>query len=266
MGGGAGRQAKHGMTMQEGSRTVLVTGATAGIGAAVARRFAEAGFAIVAAGRRADRLEDLKQDLGANCHVVPLDVTRRAEVEAAIASLPDRFRAIDVLVNNAGLGLGPTEMPGSDPDDWDRMVDTNIKGLLSVTHAVLPGMIERNRGHIFNLGSIAGAYPLGSTVYGGTKAFAITFSRGLRRDLHGRRIRVTLVEPGSVRTEFNLVRTKGAVKSVSDSQWVYEPMEPEDIAEAIYGCHALPENVNVNRIELMPLGQATGTFTGKHVD
>ncbi len=252
--------------MQEGSRTILVTGASSGIGAAVARRFAHAGFWVVAAGRRAERLSELKQELGSDCHVVPLDVTQRSAVEAAVASLPERFRGIDVLVNNAGLGLGPTEMPGSDPDDWDRMIDTNIKGLLYVTHAVLPGMVARNRGHIFNLGSIAGAYPLGSTVYGGTKSFVITFSRGLRRDLQGRRIRVTLVEPGSVRTEFNLVRTKGAVKSVDESQWVYDPMEPADIAEAIFGCHALPENVNVNRIELMPLGQATGTFTGKHVE
>ncbi len=252
--------------MEAQPKVVLVTGATSGIGNAVARRFAAAGSKIVAAGRRIDRLEVLRQEIGPACHVLQLDVRNRSEVEAALGSLPSGFNAIDVLVNNAGLGLGPTEMPGSDPDDWDRMIDTNIKGLLYVTNSILRGMIERNRGHIFNLGSIAGSYPLGSTVYGGTKAFAVNLSRGLRRDVLGKRIRITLVEPGSVRTEFNLVRTKGAVRSVAEPQWSYEPLEPEDIAEAIFACHALPENVNVNRIEVMPLGQATGTFIGTHVD
>ena len=244
--------------------TVLVTGATAGLGAATARRFAAAGCKLVLAGRRADRLEAMKKELNVPVHTLVLDVQKRKAVEAAIAGLPKEFAAIDVLVNNAGLALGLEPAHKADLDDWDTMVDTNVKGLVYVTRAVLPGMIERNKGHIINLGSTAGSYPYpGGNVYGASKAFVRHFSLNLRADIVGSRVRVTSLEPGLVETDFSLVRFKGDADKAAGIYKGVEAMQPEDIAETIFFVATLPERVNVNRIELMALMQASGPLVVK---
>jgi len=240
---------------------VLVTGASAGFGAAIARRFAAAGHRIIAAGRRTDRLEALANDIGRD-KVLPLilDVRDRDAVAAAIASLPADFAEIDLLVNNAGLALGLESAQAADLDNWDTMVDTNIKGLMYVTRAVLPGMVARNRGHVVNIGSTAGAYAYpGGNVYGATKAFVRQFSLNLRADLQGTRVRVTDVAPGLVGgTEFSSVRFGGDTGRV---QKVYEgadALTPEDIAETVFWAATLPARVNINFVELMPVTQSFG--------
>ena len=237
---------------------ILVTGATAGFGAAIARRFAAEGARIIAAGRRRERLDALATELGPDrIHPLVLDVRDRAAVEAAIAGFPAEFADIDLLVNNAGLALGLTPAPQADLDDWETMVDTNVKGLMYVTRAVLPGMVARNRGQIVNLGSIAATYPYpGGNVYGATKAFVRQFSLNLRADLLGTKIRVTDIEPGLVGgTEFSAVRFGDAQKAAK----LYEgadALTPEDIAEAVHWVATLPARVNINAIEMMPVTQA----------
>lgn len=239
---------------------VLVTGATAGFGAVIARRFAADGAKIVAVGRRADRLAALAAELGAErCLALPLDVADRAAVAAAMAGLPDSFAAIDVLVNNAGLARGLAPAQGADLDDWDAMVDVNVKGLMYVTHAVLPGMVARDRGHVVNIGSTAGEFPYpGGNVYGATKAFVRQFSYNLRADLFGTRVRVTDIEPGLVGgTEFSTVRFGDATKAAA----VYagtEPLTPEDIADAVHWVATRPARVNVNLVQVMPVVQSFG--------
>lgn len=238
---------------------VLVTGATAGFGAVIARQFAADGHRIVAVGRRADRLAALVAELGAErVHPVVMDVRDRAGVAAAIAALPPEWAEIDLLVNNAGLAVGTEPAQAADLDGWDAMVDTNIKGLMYVTHAVLPGMVARNRGHIVNLGSTAAVYPYaGGNVYGATKAFVRQFSLNLRADLTGTRVRVTDVAPGLVGgTEFSGVRFRGDGDKAAK---VYEgagALTPEDVAETVRWVASLPERVNVNIVELMPVSQS----------
>ena len=184
--------------------TVFVTGASSGFGAAVARRFAADGARVIAAARRADRVRDLADELGPHVLPLTLDVRDRAAVADAVAGLPQEFAAIDLLVNNAGLALGLNPAQDADLDDWDQMIDTNCKGLVYCTRAILPGMVARGRGHVINLGSVAGTYPYpGGNVYGGTKAFVHQFSLNLRSDLHGTGVRVTCVEPGMADTEFS---------------------------------------------------------------
>ncbi|MGH7910828.1 MAG: SDR family NAD(P)-dependent oxidoreductase, partial [Candidatus Dormibacteraceae bacterium] len=197
--------------MTEKERTVLVTGASSGFGEAAARRFAEDGDRVIAAARRLDRVQALASDFPrGNVHALQLDVRDRDAVAAAIAGLPGPFAAIDILVNNAGLALGLGPAQEADFDQWDQMVDTNCKGLTYLARAVLPGMVARRRGHVINLGSIAGTYPYpGGNVYGGTKAFVHQFSLNLRADLLGSRVRVTCVEPGMAESEFSVVRFKG---------------------------------------------------------
>jgi 3-hydroxy acid dehydrogenase/malonic semialdehyde reductase len=240
---------------------VFVTGATSGFGAAIARRFAAEGHHIIAAGRRQDRLEALRQECGAaRIHPLTLDVRDRAAVDAAVASLPPELSAIDILVNNAGLALGLEPAQRTDPDQWEQMVDTNIKGVMYVTRAVLPGMVERRRGHIINLGSIAGtyAYP-GGNVYGATKAFVRQFSLGLRADLFGTPIRVTSVEPGLVGgTEFSAVRFGGDAQKASKIYDGADALTPGDVAEAVHWVASLPPRVNINAIEMMPVTQSFG--------
>lgn len=242
------------------SKIVLVTGATSGFGEATATVFAKAGYKVIVTGRRKERLLDLKNTL-AGCDILPLcfDVTNKKEVFDAIASLPAEYKNIDILVNNAGLALGLGKANDADLDDWETMVDTNIKGLLYVTKAVLPIMVERKSGYIFNLGSIAGNWPYeGGNVYGATKAFVKQFSLNLRTDLRGTNIRVTNVEPGFSKTEFSDVRFKGDKERADQVYKGTKALDKEDIANAIFSLSQLPAHVNVNRIEMMPTMQTCG--------
>jgi NADP-dependent 3-hydroxy acid dehydrogenase YdfG len=248
--------------------TILITGASSGFGAATARRFADEGWRLVLCARRQERLEEMQKSLGGPdvVHIIKLDVRDRDAVMEKLGNLPEPFDAVDVLVNNAGLGLGLAPAWDCDVDDWDTMVDTNIKGLMYTTRAVLPGMVERNRGHVVDLGSIAGNWPYpGGNVYGSTKAFVQQFSRNLRADLIGTRVRVTNVEPGLCETEFSLVRFKGD-KAKADS--LYEGKDPivgDDIAEIIHWVTNLPPHVNINSIEVMPISQTWGALPVKPV-
>ena len=242
------------------SKIVLVTGATSGFGEATATVFAKAGYKVIVTGRRKERLLDLKNTL-VDCDILPLcfDVTNKKEVFDAIASLPAEYKNIDILVNNAGLALGLGKANDADLDDWETMVDTNIKGLLYVTKAVLPIMVERRSGYIFNLGSIAGNWPYeGGNVYGATKAFVKQFSLNLRTDLRGTNIRVTNVEPGFSKTEFSDVRFKGDKERADQVYKGTKALDKEDIANAIFSLSQLPAHVNVNRIEMMPTMQTCG--------
>jgi 3-hydroxy acid dehydrogenase/malonic semialdehyde reductase len=240
---------------------VLVTGATSGFGAAIARRFAVEGHHVIAAGRRRERLDDLIQELGdSHVHALPLDVRDRRAVESALDALPAPLAAIEVLVNNAGLALGLAPAHQASLEEWERMVDTNIKGVMYLTRALLPGMVARNRGHVINMGSVAGAHPYpGGNVYGATKAFVRQFSLNLRADLHGTRVRVTDVEPGLVGgTEFSVVRFGGDTRRAAQLYAGTDALTAEDVAATVYWIATLPERVNVNLIELMPVTQSFG--------
>jgi len=241
--------------------TVFVTGASSGFGAAVARRFAADGARVVAAARRTGRLQSLAAEFGPQVLPLELDVRDRAGVAVAVSRLPEEFQAIDVLVNNAGLALGLGPAQEAELDDWDQMIDTNCKGLTYCTRAILPGMVARGRGHVINLGSVAGRYPYpGGNAYGGTKAFVHQFSLNLRSDLHGTGVRVTCVEPGMADTEFSLVRF-GGDKGKADNVYAgMQPMTADDIAEAIHWAASLPGHVNVNTIELMATAQSWAPF------
>lgn len=244
--------------------TVLVTGATAGFGQAVAKRYLAEGHQVVAAGRRAERLADLKAGLPADqqarLHTVVLDVTDKEAVFSLPQQLPQAFAGVNILVNNAGLALGLEPAHRVDLTDWERMVDTNIKGLMYMTRAFLPGMVERGRGHVFNLGSIAGRYPYpGGNVYGGTKAFVRQFSLNLKSDLLGTPVRVTDIAPGLCSgTEFSNVRFKGDDSKAAKVYEGVQALTATDIAEAIYWASTLPAHVNINIIEMMPASQASG--------
>lgn len=241
--------------------TVLVTGATAGFGAATAHRFAGAGHRVIASGRRQDRLDALKSDIGDLLHTVRFDVSDRAAVNAAIEGLPAGFADIDVLVNNAGLALGLDPADSANLDDWDTMIDTNIKGLTYCTRAVLPGMVSRGRGHIINIGSVAASYPYpGGNAYGATKAFVRQFSLNLRSDLLGKNVRVTCVEPGLAETEFSLVRFKGDADKAAAPYQGIDNLTADDIAECCFFAATLPAHVNINTLEVMPTNQAFSPF------
>ena len=238
---------------------IFVTGATAGFGQSITRRFIATGHKVIASGRRAERLQELKQELGDNLYTVQLDVRNRAAIEEAIAALPAEWRDIDVLVNNAGLALGVEPAHKASVEDWENMIDTNNKGLVYMTRAVLPAMVERNVGHIVNIGSIAGSWPYaGGNVYGATKAFVRQFSLNLRTDLHGTALRVTDIEPGLVGgTEFSNVRFKGddgRADAVSEGTTA---LTAEDVTEAVYWVTTLPKHVNINTLEIMPVTQTT---------
>jgi 3-hydroxy acid dehydrogenase/malonic semialdehyde reductase len=238
---------------------IFVTGATAGFGQSITRRFIATGHKVIASGRRAERLKELKDELGDNLYTVQLDVRNRAAIDEVIASLPAEWRNIDVLVNNAGLALGVEPAHKANIEDWENMIDTNNKGLVYMTRAVLPAMVERNVGHIVNIGSIAGSWPyLGGNVYGATKAFVRQFSLNLRTDLHGTALRVTDIELGLVGgTEFSNVRFKGDDDKAGQ---VYEgttALTAEDVTEAVYWVTTLPKHVNINTLEIMPVTQTT---------
>ena len=236
---------------------IFVTGATAGFGQSITRRFIANGHKVIATGRRNERLQALKEELGDNLYTLQLDVRNRAAIEEAFASLPAEWRNIDVLENNAGLALGIEPAHKANIDDWEAMIDTNTKGLVYMTRAVLPQMVERNIGHIINIGSIAGSWPYaGGNVYGATKAFVRQFSLNLRTDLHGTALRVTDIEPGLVGgTEFSNVRFKG---DDGKAEKVYEgttALTAEDVTEAVYWVATLPKHVNINTLEMMPVSQ-----------
>ena len=237
---------------------IFVTGATAGFGETITRRFIQQGHKVIATGRRQERLDELKSELGESLFTLKLDVRDREGVLKAVDSLPAPWREVDVLVNNAGLALGMEPAHKANLDDWENMIDTNNKGLVYMTRALLPGMVERRRGHIVNLGSTAGRWPYaGGNVYGATKAFVRQFSLNLRTDLVGTKVRVTDIEPGLVGgTEFSAVRFKGDNDKVANIYKNVDPLTPEDIAEAVYWVTTLPAHVNINVLEMMPVNQS----------
>lgn len=243
------------------NRTVFITGATSGFGEACARLFIKKGARVVATGRRGDRLGQLKKELGANLHTLAFDVRDNAAVAKAIKSLPKKFAAVDILINNAGGALGFSSFDQASLDDAEAMVEANILGVIYCTHALLPAMVKRNAGHIVNLSSVAGTYPYpGGNVYGGTKAFVTQFSLNLRADLLGRNVRVTSIEPGMAETEFSLVRFHGNREKAAAVYKGVQPLSSEDVANAILWCVTQPMHVNVNRLELMPTQQAFSAF------
>ncbi|ASN85695.1 MULTISPECIES: bifunctional NADP-dependent 3-hydroxy acid dehydrogenase/3-hydroxypropionate dehydrogenase YdfG [Pectobacterium] len=237
---------------------IFVTGATAGFGESITRKFISAGHKVIATGRRQERLDALKAELGDALYPLKLDVRDRQAIEQAVATLPAEWRTIDVLVNNAGLALGLEPAHKASVDDWENMIDTNNKGLVFMTRALLPAMVERNIGHVINIGSTAGNWPYaGGNVYGASKAFVQQFSLGLRADLSGTRIRVTNIEPGLVGgTEFSAVRFKGNDDKVSKTYDNTTPLTAEDVSEAVFWVATLPAHVNINTLEMMPVSQS----------
>lgn len=243
---------------------VLITGATSGFGAEMARKFVQSGHKVIATGRRKSRLDGLSTELGTALLPVEMDVSDKSSVNAALASLPAAWQEIDVLVNNAGLALGIEPAHRASLDEWETMIDTNCKGLVTVTHAILPGMVGRGRGTVINLGSVAGTYPYpGGNVYGATKAFVDQFTMNLRADLIGTGVRATNIAPGLCGgTEFSNVRLKDDAAAAK----VYEgtvPLTAKDIAETAYWIATLPPHVNINYIEMMPTCQGFSPFAIK---
>ncbi|MCA0903580.1 SDR family NAD(P)-dependent oxidoreductase [Qipengyuania aquimaris] len=242
-------------------KTALVTGATSGIGEATVRALVASGWRCVATGRRKERLDALVADLGADkVHGASFDVRDEAARDAALDGLPQAFSSIDLLVNNAGLALGTAPAQEADLDQWKTMIETNVTALASITHKLLPGLIER-KGAIINISSVAANYPYpGGNAYGGTKAFVRQFSLGLRGDLHGTGVRVCSIEPGMVETEFTLVRTGGNEEAHEMLYGGADPMTAGDIAETVRWVAELPPHLNINTLELMPVSQSFGGF------
>lgn len=244
---------------------VLVTGATAGFGAEMARKFVRHGHRVIAAGRRKERLDALAGELGADLLPVELDVTSKASIDAALAALPADWQEIDVLVNNAGLALGVEPAHNASLDEWETMIDTNCKGLVTMTRRILPQMVARNSGLIINIGSVAGGYPYpGGNVYGATKAFVDQFTLNLRADLVGTGVRATNIAPGLCGgTEFSNVRLRGDDAAAAKVYEGAEPLNPADIADTAYWIATLPRHININMIEMMPTCQGFSAFTVK---
>jgi 3-hydroxy acid dehydrogenase / malonic semialdehyde reductase len=243
-------------------KTAFITGATSGFGRACVEMFAEKGWNLVLSGRREERLQELQEKFTeVDVHTIVCDVRHREQVEKMVQELPESHTDIDLLVNNAGLALGMKAAQDADLDDWDTMVDTNIKGLMYVTRALLPGMVSRGKGHIINMGSVAGSWPYpGGNAYGATKAFVEQFSNNLRADLHGTGIRVSNVEPGLAKSEFSMVRFHGDKEKADAVYKGTEPLRPEDIAEIVYWLADRPGHVNINRLEVMPVCQSWSPF------
>jgi 3-hydroxy acid dehydrogenase/malonic semialdehyde reductase len=243
---------------------VLVTGATSGFGAEMARKFVGNGHEVIAAGRRKERLDALAAELGPSLLALEMDVSSKTSIDDALAALPADWREIDVLINNAGLALGIEPAHKASLDEWETMIDTNCRGLVTMTHRLLPAMVARGRGTIINLGSVAGAYPYpGGNVYGATKAFVDQFTLNLRADLVGTGVRATNIAPGLCGgTEFSNVRLKDDAAAAK----VYEgtvPLTAKDIAESAYWIATLPAHVNINYIEMMPTCQGFSSFAVK---
>jgi len=246
-------------------RTVFITGASAGIGKACAEAFASAGASLLLAARRVDRLGELAVELdakhGTRCHCIELDVRRRAQVEDAIGTLSAPWKEIDVLVNNAGLGRGMDKLQEGSPEEWEEMIDTNVKGLLYVTRAVVPGMVARGRGHVINIGSLAGRelYP-GGNVYCASKFAVKALTRGLKMDLLGTPVRVSTVDPGMVETEFSVVRFRGDKDRASSVYKGLKALTGEDIADAVLWVATRPLHVDVTEMVVLPTAQASATL------
>ena len=242
------------------TKTIFITGATAGIGAAAARKFASEGWQVVGTGRRRDRLDALAAELGDFFHPLELDMLEPDSFGSAIEALADRYRGIDLLLNNAGLAPPMSNLQDSEQGPIDVAIDTNVTGLVALTRLLLPGLIER-KGAVINLCSVAATYPYrGGCVYAGTKAFVRQFSLGLRCDLHGTGVRVTTIDPGMIETEFTLVRT-GGDQAASDALYAnMDPMTADDLAGSIWWVATLPPHVNINALELMPVNQSWAGF------
>lgn len=246
------------------AKVVFITGATSGFGRAAARRFAQGGWSLVLTGRRTERLQALRDELAAQVpvHIATLDVRDAASVQAVVDDLPADFRPVTALVNNAGLALAPVPAQKVALQDWHTMIDTNVTGLVNVTHALLPQLLETGAGaSIVNLGSVAGQWPYpGGHVYGASKAFVQQFTYNLRCDLLGTGVRVTDIAPGMAETEFTLVRTKGDQAASDKLYRGTTPLSAEDIAEQIFYVATLPAHININRLEIMPTRQAWSAF------
>lgn len=248
-------------------KIVLITGASSGIGEGCARKFAAMGADLILNGRNLDKLNSLKKELtlnGTDVYILPFDVRDREAVKSAVSSLNGKWCNIDILINNAGLVIGVDKEFEVDPNEWDVMIDTNIKGLLTMTRLIVPGMIERGKGHIINIGSIAGdaAYP-GGSVYCATKAAVKALSDGLRIDLVDTPLRVTNVKPGMVETNFSVVRYRGDKNRADDFYKGIKPLNGDDIAEVVYYAASAPGHVQIAEILVMPTNQATGTISYK---
>ncbi|MDZ8056220.1 MAG: SDR family oxidoreductase [Aulosira sp. ZfuVER01] len=250
------------------NQIILITGASSGIGTACARVFAGVGAKLILAARRLERLQHLadtlNKDFNTEIHLLQLDVRDRAAVESAISSLPLAWSEIDILINNAGLSRGLDKLHEGSFEDWEEMIDTNIKGLLYLTRYVVPGMVKRDRGHVVNIGSIAGhqTYPNGN-VYCGTKAAVRAISEGLKQDLLGTPIRVTSVDPGMVETEFSEVRFHGDNERAKKVYQGVTPLTPDDVADVVFFCVTRSPHVNINEVVLMPVDQASATLVNR---
>lgn len=244
---------------------ILVTGVTSGFGEAITKHFIKQGHKVIGTGRREERLQALKNQLGDDFYPIVLDVRDYNAIEEQLSSLPSAWQEIDVAVNNAGLALGLGHAQEADPTDWETMVDTNTKGVMYIARAVLPAMVKRNKGHIINIGSTAGNWPYeGGNVYGATKAFVRQFSLNLRTDLHGTAVRVTNIEPGLVGgTEFSNIRFKGDDDKAANVYQGTQALTPEDVTETVYWVATLPAHVNINTLEMMPVSQS---YAGLRVD
>lgn len=248
---------------------ILITGASAGIGMSCAHLFAEAGAKLILAARRQERLEqlgaELKGQFNSEIYLLPLDVRDRAAVESSLSSLPESWSSVDILINNAGLSRGLDKLYQGSIEDWEEMIDANVKGLLYVTRSIVPGMVQRGRGHVVNIGSIAGraAYP-GGNVYCASKAAVRAISEGLKQDLLGTQVRVTEIQPGLVETEFSIVRFHG---DTDRAQKVYEdltPLTPDDIADVVFFTVTRSPHVNISEVLLVPTDQANATLVHRH--
>ena len=250
------------------NKIICITGASSGFGEACAFKFSENHYDLIIAGRREEKLNSLKETLekkfGNRVHVLRLDVSDRTAVESAFKSLPDEWKKIDLLLNNAGLALGRDNFDEASMDDWERMIDTNLKGLLYVSKAVLPYMIAGNRGHVINIGSTAGkqVYQKGN-VYCATKHAVQAISEAMRIDLLPHKIKVTVIHPGAAETEFSLVRLKQDVKEARKVYEGYEPLHAEDIADVVYFTASLPAHVCINELEMTCLAQANAFYLFK---
>ncbi len=250
------------------NKTILITGASSGIGAACAAKFAESGARLLLCSRRIEKLNELAAQLQSKynieVHAFQLDVSQHIKVVEALKSLPTNWNIVDVLINNAGLAAGLDTIQDASIQDWEEMINTNIKGLLYVTKEILPQMLDKNSGHIINIGSVAGhyVYPKGA-VYCATKHAVNALSSGLRMDLFGTRIRVSSIDPGAVETNFSLVRFKGDEKRAASVYEGMEPLTPEDVADAVLYCATRPQHVNVSEVIIMPTDQASATMVSR---